>query len=625
VIRTLLIGLLIASPALAQDVVVVAPGGANVTEGMTWSLPNDIDLATSAVAVFSQSPDTFSIRNKGAQPITIEGIELARGEGVVDEEFAIRDPRNRDRALDLAGQTVAPNAATDFSVLFFPVHAGVRQARVTVRFSGGRALSWTVQGRGRPAEAVFLREATTTSHHVLGGRDTDALVSGMVADAAGNAYVLWQEIGLADKFAFDIGLARINADGTRGWSKLWNGRFRDASPDSGQNNETGGTSRSIVMDEQGFVYFVGQTCPFNQNNNFAVLVVKVNPANGEIVWEKVWRPEWPRGNNFLAKHNATGYGLDVSGGRVFVTGTTGAAIGQGEAYVLLLALDAADGSLKAQRALDVAPGYTSRGYCVRADGKGNVYVGGITNGKGLVMKFGDAASEPRLLWTKQLDMGVGSNVNSLDVDADGSLYVGVDRRGATTFISALKLNGDGALQWGKTYVSGAGPRNFNHVVRVVGASVYVGGLIGLGVFDPGGDGLVARLAASSGAHEWSGIYYTGTGPDEVGEQRVKGIAVAGDSLIVVGQTYTGPQNGVRYHGYWYQGPGALEDYAPAITDIQVGTERIITPAAGAVQPATEARSWIDVPATVVLQDAREKHDGKSPDGDVFIMRLKLGQ
>lgn len=67
------------------------------------------------------------------------------------------------------------------------------------------------------------------------------MLSTAVGDAEGNIYFSGQATQIADRFSTDILYGKINADGSLAWAKLWNGPYKDCSPDSGQNAETSST------------------------------------------------------------------------------------------------------------------------------------------------------------------------------------------------------------------------------------------------------------------------------------------------------------------------------------------------------------------------------------------------
>jgi hypothetical protein len=178
------------------------------------------------------------------------------------------------------------------------------------------------------------------------------------------------------------------------------------------------------------------------------------------------------------------------------------------------------------------------------------------------------------------------------------------------------------LLWAKTYNGGSPSDASNiHLVKVVGTDVYLGGRIAQSNFDAQmGDGLLLKLK-DDGALAWSMFHFSGKGPDELAEHRVKGVAISGNTLWVGGQVYTGTYNGVRYAGYWYDGLGALEDYQPTLSDIT--STAINELPAGVLLDASTMRKYADAPTSIVLQDAYAKKDGTPPDSDFFFTKFTM--
>ncbi|MCC6466540.1 MAG: PQQ-binding-like beta-propeller repeat protein, partial [Planctomycetes bacterium] len=529
---------------------------------------------TNSIPLFSENLQVVSIYNKTAVEMTVNSIALSRGEGVMDEEFTLwTGEGKRAPYVSAEAKLEAGKGSTSVRLRFFPVVSGERNATLTVTYNGDKKFELKVAGRGAGA-AKFFTGGKEAWHKVLGGAATDEMISSAVADKEGNLYVSGSATQLHDKFATDFLFARINADGTLGWAKLWNAGFRDLSPDSGQNAETGGTAGSIALDEEGSLYIAGLTSDSKSNNNFAALVMKINPADGAVVWEKLWRPDWPK--NLLASHSAEAYALDARGGRVYVTG-----VSAGNAEVLLLALNAADGAIAWQTSLDITPGSNDRGYAVKAAADGSLVISGLASDRAFLAKVSGANTEaPKVAWLQRVDLGRGSGINAVDVDAEGNIYASCDRRGATTFFSAIKVSPEGKLLWGKTYKGTAGDRSNTHVVKVNGDQVLVGGRLGVQTFDTtGGDAIALCLNAADGAERWSAFYYTGTGPDEACEHRIKALLPVGGDIVVVGQAYSGSRNGERFWGYWYNGPSEYEDFAPALETVTV--------AEGALKPVAK--------------------------------------
>ena len=463
----------------------------------------------------------------------------------------------------------------------------------------------------------------TTAHKLLGGQETDEMVTGMAADKSGNVYFAGQATSIKDRFAYDLFYGRINADGALAWAKLWNGPFRDYTRDPGQNDESGGSAGAIDIDDEGFIYIAGSVSPSKQNNNFAVLILKIDSNTGDSVWEKMWRPDWP--DAILAKHSAEAYALDVSGGHVYVVGTTGAAMENSDALVFLLSMSTKDGTIEFQRYVDPTPKSNDRAYCVKADGKGNVYIGGLAAKVSLLIKCVAAdTGGPKVAWVKTIETGWGSNINCLDIDAEGNVYASVDRRGAKTFLSFLKLDAEGNLIWGKTYEGGSNKNNNCNLIKVAGDDLYVGGRTGQSAYDAQmGDGKLIKVSAKDGKEIWSSFYFTGKGPNELGEHRIKGIALQGNKLYVSGQVYTGSLNGYRYWGYWYNGVSALSDYKPDVKDLGMGEGSGKDISGGQVKDASGQRKLIDLKELLPWQDASIKNDGHGPDADLIYWQLEI--
>jgi len=629
---------------LPQDsgTLALSHAGDAIVGGATYNIPDNNDPASSNVALFSEQKDLMTLTNTTAANITIHSISVTAEEGFEAEEFSIRDAESlKNELLEVSDVVVAGGATFDFYIRFYPVYSGERRATLSVKYldsEGEQELAVHITASGRPSDnAVKFSGGTEALHKVLGSTGTDEQVTGMVGDADGNTYFLAQTkvVPGYDGFYYDLVFGQVKADGTIGWAKIYSrSNAWEWSPDPGQNDETGGSPNAITIDSEGYLYIAGSMSSGNTNNDTAAHVMKVKAADGSIVWDKLWRPEWTTGS-FLDRMGAVGYAVAVGGNRVFVTGSTGdgnvhGVLGSGSS-VLLLALDKADGTLAFHHALDVAKGYNDRGYAVVADATGaNVFVGGLTNGRGLLVKYGKTdGAAPEVAWVKQLDMGTGSNVYGLDSDGTDA-YLALDRRGAATFFSVAKVNGaDGSIAWSKTFESNAGDSNNCNVVKVFGDFVYAGGRIGVSVMDAQmGDGFMLRLGKADGALSWSGIYYTGKGPNEIEEHRIKGFAVAGNTLYVAGQVYTGSTGDetYRYDGYWYDGIGNLVDFKELVA-ASVAELDPFEPTNGEVRDTSASATVVYDPLPAVLEfvDAVSKKlgTGGTVDEDLFWMKFDL--
>lgn len=604
--------------AFGQDGLEIMVGGKVLKSGGEWFTP--MNSASNKVALFSEQREGFSIYNKSSAQITVNKIDLAPDKEAALEEFTLQTADVKPQPLNFQETVIEPGKRFDFYVRYYPVQSKHLGAQVTITYNGSQTYSFRISGKGRD-KAIFSGKTQTLVQKLFGGPETDEMVTGMVMDNQGRVFFSGQVTSVEDKFAYDIFYGCILQDNTLAWAKLWSGPFRDYSRDSGQNDETGGTANAIGLDVEGFIYLTGSVSPSKTNNNYAVLAMKINPDTGEPVWEKFWRPEWP--SSLLSKHSAEAYGLDIKDGLIYITGTTGAGVEGSDALVLLLALSTEDGSLKHQYYVDPIPKTNDRGYAIEADEKGNLYLGGLMGKYGLLVKL--SAADFKVAWAKEINLGWGSNINCLDTDQEGNVYLSCDCRGANTFFTILKVSPQGELCWGKTYAGSNNKNNNTNIVKVVGDAVYAGGRTGQGWYDAQmGDAKILKLNAADGKELWSAFYFNGKGPDEMCEHRVKGLAFAGDELVMVGQVYSGSLNGVRFWGYWYDGVGALKDYKPKhVKDLGMKPEGAMAIPKGEVRDASGHRKLLDLKERLVWQDADLKHDGKAPDGDLIFWRLKM--
>lgn len=599
--------------------------GKTYENGADYLIPDNSPTA-GAVALFSEQRERFTIDNPSGSDVMIESIEIMDLGDVMPEEFILQDTtigwrtdETPDRELEIKGTTLAAGQALDLYFRFYPVGGGERKAQVVVTHDGGKKFVLNLTGKGRPDGKLFTKGST--EYFKVAGTVKDELTSTMVGDAKGNLFYSGNQKEILDKFSDDIFVGAINPDGSNKWMKVFNGPYKEFQPDPGQNAETGGNQHSTVIGPDGMLYIMGSAASVKQNNFFYNLVLKVNPETGELIWGKVWNCAQ---DVKTAVTSSTAYGLDVDDKFVYVTGQTGNPETIVDGLVSVLALNVSDGSLKYQKAFDPVPGSIDRGYAIKSDGKGNLYIGGLSNGRGFLARLNGAQSdEPSLEWLKNVNMGVGSNINGIDVDESGDAFLSLDRRGGFTFFSVARVDTSGKMVWGKTFPGNDGDKSNTNLVKVMGDSVYAGGRIGLGEYDAQmGDGILLKLGKADGSLDWGTFHFSGKGPDELAEHRVKGVAMMGDSLYVGGQVYTGSYNHKRYQGYWYDTTGNLEDYALAMTDID-GVE-MQTLNEGRLQDSSVSGKWVDAPAEqMMLMDAQGKENGSNSDGEFFVTKFKM--
>lgn len=471
------------------------------------------------------------------------------------------------------------------------------------------------------ANSSLFNKGTQEFFKIIGTPGSDEMMATLAATKDGTVIFAGHHTQVLDGFSNDLLVGAMGSDGSLKWLKSFNGNYHQQFKDVGQNAQTGGTQHSLVVGPDDFIYLVAEASPAVQNNLFYTMVLKIDPKSGEMVWGKLWNPS---SDLATAKTNAEAFGLDVDQNHVYVTGSTGANKDQSESNVELLALNTSDGSVFYQKAFDPNPGYTDRGYVIKLDGKGGAYIGGNGNGRALLVHLNDVSgSSPKLDWVKQPGLGIGGNINAVDVDPEGNVYASLDRRGATTYFSAAKFDITGEVSWAKTYEGTAGDRNNTHMVRVIGDYVYVGGRTGQPNFDTSaGDGLLVRLKKQDGAFDWATFHFSGTASDVLAEHRVKQVLMVGNDFYIGGQVYTGNNNGSVYEGRWLNGRDKLVDYDQLIVS-DLGMPELIDLPASKLQDSSLVGKWVNTPKVVVLQNGTDKKNGSPPDGELFISKMRL--
>ncbi len=192
-------------------------------------------------------------------------------------------------------------------------------------------------------------------------------------------------------------------------------------------------------------------------------------------------------------------------------------------------------SLVWTRTYDRAPNEADAGLGVAAAADGSVYVAGLTTRAAgdhdlLLRKYSPSGAA---IWTKTFDGALHADdaAGAVAVAPDGSVYVAGDTDTATTNLDLLlrKHAPGGGLRWQRTYNA---PDNLSDraYAVAVGANgcVYVAGVTGAGGPAIRNDLLLVKYTPA-GARAWVRTY--GSPGAEV---RARGVAVAGNSVYVVG-------------------------------------------------------------------------------------------
>lgn len=445
---------------------------------------------------------------------------------------------------------------------------------------------------------------------VLGNssNNDDELVGGMVVDNSNNIYL---SMNITDASVNrSIIFAKVSASGQLMWARLLDSGKEELSPDSGENAETGGTAGSIDIDNDGNIYVVGKGGASSSNFN-SLIVVKLNGSDGSLIAAKKWRKNF----NEIASSETVGYAIDVEGDYVYVVGFSA------ENKLPVLCLNRKTMDILFQYELDITVGTVTRGYAVKADGSGNLYVAGLDGSKTFVAKISNAnSSAPTLVYSKYISLPYASRINNLDLDNTG-VYYSADIRGANTDFVAFKTDFDAQFLWGVSYKDDENDRNNTHTVKVSGNYLYVGGRIGLKDLDiKQGDGIVLCVDKSNGDFKWAKVLFSGK-EEGICEHRVKSISILSNgNIVALGQVYGGNDNTDHFYADWVENNDlSTTQYNVNFTQANATFTQITATNAG----LQDIENFASNNYAITLQNSKDKKANNPPDCDAFINVFKV--
>jgi len=467
----------------------------------------------------------------------------------------------------------------------------------------------------QPAEPDL--EAATA---VTWGGDGDDVVAAGGVGSDGNAYLAGVTRSFTDRSRGNLFAVRLDSGGGVAWAREWGGADEDEPPVAGQRSEGAGTAGAAAVSPDGHLFVAGRTSSHDAGYSAAVLL-KYAP-DGELAWEQLWKPTWGSEN---AGSNAEAYALDLCGDRLVVAGTTGADQGAAEAWVFVLVLDAGSGELLYQRAFDPSPGRKDLLHAVRCGPEGTVYAAGWEGktSNGLLLRL----EEGELDWLEVIPIGYGASFSHLDVDARGHAFLAADIEAIESRLEALEVDAAGEVVWARTYNDAGSNRSKASLVRLAGCGLWLGGMGAFEGFDQtAGDSLVLRLGADGGLLAGYS-YFTGVDTGSTTADRVQSLAIAGDTLHVIGSIWPAGPSGENYVGAWQTpevetGELALHDLDPERreevpeSDLRAGQLR------DAAEVLTEEHTFT-IEAGAVGGPAEERQGSFGTDGS--WLRLPLAQ
>lgn len=179
---------------------------------------------------------------------------------------------------------------------------------------------------------------------------------------------------------------------------------------------------------------------YNAAGDYDYAVIKYAPTGGSYIWQSVY-------NNTGHNDVPTGLAADSSG--VYVTGSTCSSAASCD--YATIKLDSTDGTQLWVKTYDGSG--LDKTADVKLDTGGNVYVTGTSTGLSddvVTIKYD---SDGNQLWEKRYDSGRSEQATAFAVDGAGNSYIaaGLGYSGGIPAILALKYDGNGVLQWAKTY------------------------------------------------------------------------------------------------------------------------------------------------------------------------------
>lgn len=409
--------------------------------------------------------------------------------------------------------TLSADASTEDSAVFLAGRRGTGAL--------GSAFVTKLDDLGTDPAQTFYKQmdstnAADTANGIAVGADGSTYVVGTTAGDLGSQGV--------DPKANDVFLTKFDAAGNTVWTE------RLGVP-------TDGAGYGVAVDGEGNVVVTGQVrgnlTTMATGGNLDTFVTKF-AANGQELWTRQAGPF------------ADDAGLSVTfdaDGNVFVAGYARSALDGNQTYgggidATLTKLDAS-GNLVYNRQFGDA-GDEQHSAIKVVDG--NVYLAGMDDGVGFVRRYadGDATAQD---WETTFAVNAGGNVSSIDIDANGDVYVSGSTTNAGLFGAPVqahqggtdafvaKLSGaDGTVSYGTYIGTAADDQGFSLSIDPASQDVYLTGETAgtlAGETSSGiTDGFVVKLDAT-GAESWR--HQFGGGFD----QRGTGIAfaAAGTNLL----------------------------------------------------------------------------------------------
>jgi hypothetical protein len=555
----------VVEPDMEPDMPIVEESAIAVVTTGTVAVPAGVlfePVKLQGIPTQSLGRENLTFNNKSDKTIKIDRLTITSKDAHgVNQWYLMKylDPNIGNYIysnINVDGMELAPGENLDLEVVFACVSFGTSDAVVSFEYDGGKKYEFPVRARGRQ-HTVFTTNLTSQKEWVFSHATKYLETNGMVLDQQDNYVLSVSAREWIDRFAPDYSISSIAPDGTMRWAKVFDGGWRDG-VNSAVEREPGGLSRSIEVASDGFIYAVGETSLGNSNNLFRALILKIDPATGDIVWAHTWQPEASTASGAI-REGARATSIDTSlPDRIIVTGDAGS-----PARLFVMAISKSTGDVIYQKAIQT-PGTNIKGLILRVSADGTGYISNLSNGQAYLVRLaGLEGMEPSITWARSLGLGgQSSNIHDIALDVDGNAYIAVDIRGASTYGLVSRINKNGALVWARRYdTRKASGSNKSFAITVDGEKVYIAGSIG--VADLGaGDGLIIRVDRADGKFNWGAFYFNGTSVVLRTNNVIRSIIVKNGIAKLAFSADTRPDNTRHYGGYWYTLPNHVDPAMP---------------------------------------------------------------
>ena len=275
---------------------------------------------------------------------------------------------------------------------------------------------------------IFSSKMASASQWIKTYGDTDGEIANSIQQTSDGGYIV---AGVTTSFGAgngDVWVLKLDGSGNVQWQKTYGGTMYDY-------------AHSIQQTSDGGYIVAGVTYSFGVGG-MDVWVFKLD-GNGNVQWQKTYGSTWDDRANSIQQTSDSGY---IVAGYTYIYGSVGT-------YGWLLKLDG-NGNVQWQKTYGSTMGDYANSIQQTTDGgyivAGNTRFSGGTTSVAWVCKIDGSGN---VVWEKAYDRGIsgGDFAYSIQQTTDGG-YIVVGRAWVSNLCGwVFKLDGNGNVQWQKTY------------------------------------------------------------------------------------------------------------------------------------------------------------------------------